>query len=255
MGTNQPLSAVSTNCDPTVKNSTTGQLLNPCGLIANSYFTDQITLISSSNSAASLDETGIIWPSDKKKYIQVSGFDYKQSTNSVCPIATTKPQAASASDCTSAGLNSGCKCWGDNTNSYLFYYPDDDTVQYLYETYPYTVTKTITPITGVESEHFIVWMRTASLPTFRKLYGTIDTDFNKGDTITFDIVSNFDVTSFSGSKSLIISTISIYGGKNSYLGVAYIVVGSFSLFLGLLFGIRSYFNRRPFGDPDILHWD
>jgi len=254
MGTNQPISAVSTNCDPTVKNAA-GQLLNPCGLIANSYFTDQISLKSSTNSAASLDETGIIWPSDKKKYIQVSGFSYVQSTNAVCPKATTTPVAASTTDCTNAGLKSGCKCWGDKTNSYLFYYPDDDTVQYLYETYPYTLTNTITPITGVESEHFIVWMRTASLPTFRKLYGTIDTDFNKGDIITFEITSNFDVSSFSGSKSLVISTISIYGGKNSYLGVAYIVVGSFSLFLGLLFGIRSYFNRRPFGDPDILHWD
>ena len=255
MGANLNYNDVSSNCDPIVK--VDSMLLNPCGLIAASYFTDEIQLSPSTN--AVMDETGIIWPSDKEKYIQVEGFDYIQCTNAacklVCPVASTDYSDVSAADCDNYGLSKGCKCWGDGTNSYLFYYPNDDTVQYLYETYPYTTTNTITPISGVESEHFIVWMRTASLPTFRKLYGIIDSDFSKGDKIKFTIKSNFEVDSFDGTKSLVISTISAYGGKNSYLGVAYIVVGSFSLFLGALFGIRSYFNVRQFGDPDILHWD
>jgi len=257
MGSNLKLADVESNCDPMVKSGSL--LLNPCGLIADSYFTDQFTLTASSNSAA-MDETGIIWPSDKDKYIQVTGFEKVQCSATTClpgcPVGTNLPiPAASTSACTSVGLPSTCQCWGDGTNSYLFYYPDDDTVQYLYESYPYTTTNTITPITGVESEHFIVWMRTASLPTFRKLYGIIDADFKKGNTLTFSIKSTFPVDDFDGTKTLVISTVSAYGGKNSYLGVAYIVVGSFSLFLGLLFGVRSYFNRRPFGDPDILHWD
>ena len=32
----------------------------------------------------------------------------------------------------------------------------------------------------VEDEHFIVWMRTAAFPSFRKLWGKIDEDLKKG---------------------------------------------------------------------------
>jgi hypothetical protein len=32
----------------------------------------------------------------------------------------------------------------------------------------------------VKDEHFIVWMRTAGLPNFRKLYGKIEDDLPKG---------------------------------------------------------------------------
>lgn len=256
MGANLKLADVTTNCDPKVKDGS--MLLNPCGLIANSYFNDQFSL--SASNSATMDETGIIWPSDKDKYKQVTGFQSVQcagliscascSTSNTIPFLNPNP-----SECETAGLPFSCKCWGDTKNKYLFYYPDDDTVQYLYESFPYSTSNTITPITGVESEHFIVWMRTASLPKFRKLYGIIDADFKQDTDLTFTIKSNFEVDSFDGTKTLVISTISSYGGKNTYLGVAYIVVGSFSLFLGLLFGIRSYFNRRPFGDPDILHWE
>lgn len=33
----------------------------------------------------------------------------------------------------------------------------------------------------VTDEHFIVWMRTAGLPNFRKLWGKIENDLNKGE--------------------------------------------------------------------------
>jgi hypothetical protein len=40
---------------------------------------------------------------------------------------------------------------------------------------------------GVTNEHFIVWMRTAGLPTFRKLYGKIDQDLPAGTQLSFAI--------------------------------------------------------------------
>lgn len=52
------------------------------------------------------------------------------------------------------------------------------------------------------NEHFIVWMRTAALPQFRKLYGKIDTDIPAGTTLTFNVDAYFEVTSFGGKKSL-----------------------------------------------------
>jgi len=54
----------------------------------------------------------------------------------------------------------------------------------------------------VEDEHFIVWMRTAALPNFRKLYAKINTDIPAGSTVAIDIDPNFEVNSFGGKKFL-----------------------------------------------------
>ncbi len=61
---------------------------------------------------------------------------------------------------------------------------------------------------GVRNEHFVVWMRLAALPTFRKLYGRIDTDIPGGVNLTINVTSHFPVDSFGGSKALILSTAS-----------------------------------------------
>ena len=42
----------------------------------------------------------------------------------------------------------------------------------------------------MSDEHFIVWMRTAALPTFRNLYGRIEHDLMAPATITFDVTAS-----------------------------------------------------------------
>jgi len=46
-------------------------------------------------------------------------------------------------------------------------------------------------------EHFIVWMRTAGLPNFRKLWGKIPGDLEAGK-YEVEINNNFQVSSFQG---------------------------------------------------------
>ena len=85
-------------------------------------------------------------------------------------------------------------------------------------------------------EHFIVWMRPAGLPNFRKLWGRItDRDLKAGAKIEVKIENNFDVSSFNGKKYLILSTVNAFGGKNSFLGISYIVLGGISIVLAIVF--------------------
>ena len=85
-------------------------------------------------------------------------------------------------------------------------------------------------------EHFIVWMRPAGLPNFRKLWGRItEKDLKAGDEIEVTIQNNFDVSSFNGKKYLILSTVNAFGGKNSFLGISYIVLGGISIILAVVF--------------------
>ena len=89
---------------------------------------------------------------------------------------------------------------------------------------------------NMEDEHFIVWMRPAGLPNFRKLWGRIDDrNLEAGTKVQVTIDDNFDVSSFNGKKFLILSTVNAFGGKNSFLGISYIVLGAISIILAIVF--------------------
>lgn len=97
----------------------------------------------------------------------------------------------------------------------------------------------------VTNQHFIVWMRTAGLPNFRKLYGKIDEDLQPG-TYYIKIQNNYNVSSFSGHKYFVISTTNILGGQNYFLAICYIIVGSLCIMFGIIFFI-AYMNRKNQG--------
>ena len=56
--------------------------------------------------------------------------------------------------------------------------------------------------------------------------------------------ADFKVKGFEGTKSIVISTSSWLGGKNPFLGIAYMTVGAISVFLGLVFLLKNHFSPR-----------
>lgn len=95
-----------------------------------------------------------------------------------------------------------------------------------------------------DQEDLIVWMRTAALPTFRKLYGRIEVDLEEDDLIMVDLVNNYNTYSFGGRKKLVLSTTSWLGGRNNFLGMSYIAVGSSFIFLAFVFLLLHMKNPR-----------
>jgi hypothetical protein len=109
---------------------------------------------------------------------------------------------------------------------------------------------------GYEHEDLIVWMRTAALPNFRKLYRRVGTNFKAGR-YKFKIGYNYPVASFKGKKRFLLSTTSSIGGKNSFLGIAYVTVGSLSLLSAAVFFGFMMFDKNSRQVPDLnnMKWD
>jgi len=105
------------------------------------------------------------------------------------------------------------------------------------------------------NERFQVWMRTAGLPNFRKLYGRNDDAALAAGTYEIRIFDHFKVDSFGGTKSIVISTVSFLGGKNPFLGIAYMVVGCICILLGVVFTARHLYKPRKLGDHSYLSWN
>lgn len=106
-----------------------------------------------------------------------------------------------------------------------------------------------------EQEDLIVWMRTAALPTFRKLYGKIESDLEVNDELMIVIENNYNTYEFGGKKSLVLSTTTWIGGRNHFLGMAYIFIGGLSLLLSVGFLVLYVMRPRPLGDPSYLSWN
>lgn len=137
-------------------------------------------------------------------------------------------------------------------------------------------------IPDFEDEDFIVWMRTAGLPSFSKLYRIVDYDLVGNFTVDiynsafsptlllllypfccycsllltyFLFSSDFPVKSFNGEKYVVISEISWMGGKNAFLGIAYMSVGSVCLAFSIVFLIKHKFAGRKLGEISYLGWN
>jgi hypothetical protein len=192
--------SVTADCDPFRVNKTTGKPIAPCGAVANSLFTDTFALTRGDNKdVVPMSAKDIAWKSDREvKFKNPPGNLTTAFSGFAKPQYWTKP---------------------------------------VYELDPSNPSNN-----GFKNEDFIVWMRVAAFPTFRKLYrrlvrgssGDYKDGLPKGE-YNLEVTYNYPVKSFSGEKRFIMTTTSWMGGKNPFLGIAYIVVGCLCLMFGFVF--------------------
>ncbi|KAE8144637.1 ligand-effect modulator 3 family [Aspergillus avenaceus] len=106
-----------------------------------------------------------------------------------------------------------------------------------------------------QDEEFMVWMRTAALPNFSKLSRRNDTAAMAPGIYQLEIAQHFPVTEYGGTKSILISTRTVIGGQNPFMGIAYVVVGGLCVLLGALFTIAHLVRPRKLGDHTYLTWN
>lgn len=62
---------------------------------------------------------------------------------------------------------------------------------------------------------------------------------------------DYPVISFDGRKRMVLSTITWMGGKNPFLGIAYMTVGSICFVLGLVLLVIHYKYGSPNNNADL----
>jgi len=90
-------------------------------------------------------------------------------------------------------------------------------------------------------------MRTAGLPDFRKLWGRINTDLEAG-TYYLNVNNRYNVAPYDGEKYFVLSTTNALGGKNYFLAICYLVVGSLCIVFAFIFLIA--FLRKKSAKTD-----
>lgn len=104
-----------------------------------------------------------------------------------------------------------------------------------------------------EMEHLQNWMRTAGLPDFFKLYAHNSTTAMLLGTYEMQIAMNYPVLIFGGTKSVVLTTSLILGGRNMSLGIIYLVVAVVCLVCAVAFFLQYLIKPRRIGDHNFLN--
>ena len=100
---------------------------------------------------------------------------------------------------------------------------------------------------GQTNEHFIVWMRTAPLQTFSKLYAKCkDCTIEPGDYL-IKVNNRYPTDWFGGQKYIVIAKQGFFGTHQKFLGIVYLLFGCLSIAFSIsILLIKLFFHRILF---------
>ena len=280
---------VKTNCEYRFEvdgdGSSTAMLnvLNPCGLIAWSLFNDSFAFARHGGASVAATHKGIAWSTDVEKKFKnardgSTGLNYPPFA---APRAMSCQQGFDSMILDPEQYNDCVEADNDAQEAARDLPTDEGLPIGSVTGRPYLRPGLCYPGSGhcTEDEHFIVWMRTAGLPSFRKLYLKLEEDLEPGtyevtisngvagtvrqDNVTRAAMVNphtgaeqtslYPTGVFRGQKFVVLSTTGWIGGKNNFLGLAYIIVGSVCVALALAFLLKNRCSPRDPGSAQYIN--
>jgi hypothetical protein len=209
-------------CTPSNSKTTDGKTIYPCGIIASSFFNDSFGASLQRVNSNEWVVLGNLTNYQDNYLFQKKGVAWKEDVET-----KFKPNQAVLDEIAADGAAAK---YTRHSAYYDFNIPQ------------------------VNDEDFAVWMRPAGLPTFKKLHRIIHTDLNAGDKVRVFITDQYPVSNFNGQKLVVLSTTSALGGKNQFLGWAFIVVGILTGCLAILFTLKNYSHPVALNDTSHLPW-
>jgi len=176
-----------------------GHNLNPCGLVAQSFFNDTFEVYAKGDDKDIVDSSDIVFPKEQEKV-----WDNPPSN----------------------GHTHGKTKW-------------------LHDRYPGVIKRE----DGVTNRHFMVHMRPGALGYAQKKYGVINTPLHAGKDLRIRVDASFPVGDFDGRKFLILTTNSLLGGRNDFLGNELLLAGGYCIAAAIGVAVQQWLCPRALG-----HW-
>merc|ERR1719204_244554 len=210
------------NCEPYESDLDTSKVFAPCGLIANSMFNDTFKL----EWLSQTHKNGTIEPQNKQINFTSEGIAWHSDHG-------TKFKNPAGNNL-QASFNGTVKppSWSKA---------------------PYELDPDNPSNNAFLNEPFIVWMRVAAFPTFRKLYSRILMELNpelknglESGNYRLTVDYKYPVLFYHSKKFFVLSTTSIFGAKNLMIGIVYLVVGALLLVLAGAFAFIAKKDLHTF---------
>lgn len=232
--------------DMVIKEARPGALYYPCGLIANSMFTDEISNLSCINKTYANSLNLGIDEEDFGNCTLYSEFEFSEKNIAWEDDATDYSEGNIAET-----EEWAMKLTDDEIRTTLIPPPHWRLSNVLGNKYINGYNRTNLPDLR-NWERLRIWMRPAGMPRFRKLWGRNDEDILEKGIYSVSILDNYPVKRFNGTKSIVYSRAGPTGSRGSYAGIAYLSTGLGAI---IILAFSVFVHPRKKGDLTELSWN